>query len=200
MSKFEDITNKEFGNLIAKKFIGRDEKSRQIWEFECKLCGSITNKKSNLVKTGKIISCGCQRFAGNKRTHGMAGTPIYCRWKQMRQRCKNNNVKNYHNYGGRGIKVCERWEDFKNFFIDMGYPPSDNHSIERKDNNGDYCPENCEWATRIEQSCNTRVNKLITYNNKTQTVSQWANELNIPRDRIYTRLRRGATDEEALKI
>ena len=89
------------------------------------------------------------------KIHGMHGTPIYNTWNNMIQRCENPNYENYHNYGGRGIKVCDRWHDIKQFCADMGERP-ESLSINRIDNDGDYEPGNCEWATQIEQAANTR--------------------------------------------
>ena len=98
----------------------------------------------------------------------------------MKSRCNNPNNNQYSDYGGRGIRVCERWSTFENFLADMGERPTPKHSIDRIDVNGDYCPENCRWATKEEQNNNKRNCILVTYNGKTQNFKQWCKELNLP--------------------
>lgn len=109
-------------------------------------------------------------------------------WKSMRGRCQNPNVTGYQYYGGRGITVCERWNSFANFLADMGPRPSSGHSIERKDNDGSYSPENCCWATRLEQACNVQKSRRITHDGRTQTISQWARELNMEYNTLFGRI------------
>lgn len=93
---------------------------------------------------------------GRKIKHGMSKTPEHVAWRMMIQRCTNTNNARYENYGGRGISVCERWNSFENFFHDMGYRPTPHHSLDRKNNDGDYTPDNCRWATRSQQQLNKR--------------------------------------------
>lgn len=112
-------------------------------------------------------------------------------WRDMLRRCYVEKFKYYHRYGGRGIKVCQRWIDSVDDFIkDMGPMPTAKHTLDRKDNNGNYCPENCLWATRKEQARNRRDTRMIAFNGKTQCVSDWAREYNINRKTLYTRLAR----------
>ena len=113
------------------------------------------------------------------KTHGMSNRSEYWIWKSMRSRCNNVKTENYKNYGGRGIKVCKRWDSFENFYKDMGPRPSSEYSIERLDNDGNYEPSNCKWGTREEQQNNMRSNVLITYQDKTQTLAQWCRELKV---------------------
>lgn len=131
--------------------------------------------------------------------HGKHGTKTYQTWKSMRERCLCKTAKAYPRYGGRGITVCDRWDSFENFYADMGDRP-ENHSIERIDNNGPYSPENCKWATDIEQANNKRNNRLLTYGGKTQTVPQWARDLNIKQGTIAVRLMRGLPIETVLSV
>lgn len=122
-------------------------------------------------------------------THHMSGTRIYKIWMSMRHRCQIPSDANYYKYGARGIQVCDEWRDFSVFYnwaMNHGY--SDNLSIDRIDNDGNYCPENCRWVTRQVQANNTRRNKLITYNGKTQSLPDWCRELNLNYKTIRTRI------------
>lgn len=119
-------------------------------------------------------------------------------WRHMWQRCENENYPSYARYGGRGIVVCERWRSFGLFLADMGNKPSPQHTIDRIDNNGPYAPENCHWATKRQQSNNRRDNRLLTYQGKTQTLTEWARERQLLSQTIGIRLQRGATIEQAL--
>jgi len=125
--------------------------------------------------------------------------PEYSRWAGMKKRCNNSKHKAYHNYGGRGIKYCERWEKFSNFFEDMGKLPSPEHSLDRIDVNGNYSPENCRWATRSEQHNNTTRNVRLTHNGITLTATQWAKKFNLPQYLIYHRLQYGWSTEKTLE-
>lgn len=119
----------------------------------------------------------------------MSNTRIYRIWKGMRNRCFNKKGKDYKHYGGRGIKICDKWMKFENFYRDMGEIP-ENKTLDRKDNNKNYCKENCHYATRKQQANNRRSNVLITYNGKTQNVMQWSKELNLSFEALYKRARR----------
>jgi hypothetical protein len=119
----------------------------------------------------------------------MRDTPEYGVWAGMRQRCTDTKSKSYKNYGGRGIKVCDRWQDFANFYTDMKARPTPQHTLERKNNEGDYCPENCEWALRKKQCRNRRNTLSITYNGETKPLAQWSEELGMKyatlKERVY---------------
>jgi hypothetical protein len=128
---------------------------------------------------------------------GKAIPGYYC-WLSMRRRCDTPKHKSFHNYGGRGIRVCERWSSFAAFIADMGPRPSSNHSIERRDNNGNYEPGNCHWATPIEQLNNSRTNRWITLNGESHTVCQWSRILGIKHVSIFSRIHRGITDPARL--
>lgn len=132
-----------------------------------------------------------------KNSHGMSGTRIYLVWCAMRNRCERPEVKSYPRYGGRGIKVCKRWQKFENFFADMGEPPQ-GMSIERKKNDRDYGPGNCVWATKAQQSRNKRNNVMITAEGKTQCLTDWAREKGVSHAAIVYRLRVGWTPEHAV--
>lgn len=121
------------------------------------------------------------------RTHGMAKTPTYSSWHGMLQRCTNPNNPRWKRYGGRGITVSERWLKFENFLEDMGVRPK-GLSIERINNNGNYEPSNCKWATRREQQGNTSFNQLLTFNGETDHLAGWARRLGIKPDTLYSRI------------
>ena len=124
--------------------------------------------------------------------------PEFGVWRSMVQRCTNPKIKHFHNYGGRGIKVCKRWRVFKNFLADMGQRPSIRHTLERKKNNLGYYKANCKWATRREQAENRRDNQLVTFHGRTLCVVAWARKLGINANTLCYRLRRGWTVERAL--
>lgn len=132
-------------------------------------------------------------------THGLSKSKVYKAWCAMRERCYNPRCGSYKDYGGRGIGVCERWVKFENFFADMGHPP-DGTSIERRDNRKGYEPSNCFWATRKMQQNNTRRNKILVYNGRSMTLTQWAEEIGLLRDTLRDRLRNGWTVEKALSV
>jgi len=162
-------------------------------------CGGETLATMPWLKRGQKKSCGCQRFVGrdkaceSNRTHGMSTTTTYKTWQSMRQRCENPNNDQYENYGGRGIRVCERWSSFENFLEDMGERPK-NHTIDRIDSNGDYTPENCRWATSKAQSNNRRDSIKVKVGEDWVTVIEAANILGLTESGIRHRYRRGAME------
>lgn len=143
-----------------------------------------------------------KRFRRNIKTglgkgfkHGGSTKPEYRSWQAMKARCNNPNHDEYKNYGLRGITICERWLDFKNFIHDMGNKPTKAHTLERKDSNGNYEPGNCRWATPLEQSNNKRNNLSITYKGKTQSLSAWCRELSLSYKTISNRYNTGFSIE-----
>jgi hypothetical protein len=155
---------------------------------------------------GNTNSCGCLqkeltavRIAERSRTHGATKTPEYHTWTTIKSRCHNEADKQYPNYGGRGIVMCEKWRnDFSAFLADMGQRPADKSSIERIDNSGDYSPENCRWADWVEQANNKRNNVILTIDGESMTVAQWAHKAGVNDYTIYSRLKLGWGHKEAV--
>ncbi len=166
-----DLTGKQFGNITVLGLANvRDSNNFILWNCRCK-CGRLFNLNRDSLKKQKNCSCG---RGSNLRTHGLTKRKEYRAWRSMLLRCNYPNHKSYKVYGGRGVKVCERWLAFKAFWDDMGPRPSPTHSLDRIDNDGNYEPHNCRWATREEQQRNKRNNHLVTYNGETKCVAEWA--------------------------
>jgi hypothetical protein len=151
-----DLTGQRFKKLLVINSAGRNNGGRRLWNCQCD-CGKIKTIREDSLKSGNTKSCGCVSIEKCTK-HGMCRTPEYSSWEHMRQRCNNPNHESYMHYGGRGIYICKRWRDFKNFFADMG-KKLPNSEIERIDNDGNYEPSNCKWATRTTQCRNTRILK-----------------------------------------
>jgi hypothetical protein len=188
-SNYIDLTGQKFNYLTV---IGRDgvtTKGQVIWKCRCD-CGNITRSVGNHLKNGRKKSCGCKTNRHYNRTHGMSKTRIYHEWLSMRKRCNNENDKDYYRYGGRGIKVCDDWnESFERFYewaMNNGY--QDNLTIERLDNDKGYNSENCKWIPMSEQSNNREFCRLFTYNGKTQNLHRWCLEMNVDYKLVNNRI------------
>ena len=131
--------------------------------------------------------------------HGLKKHPLYCVWESMKARCYNKNNRGFKNYGGRGIFVCEKRRKYDGFIADMGRRPTNNHMLDRINNDDGYYKENCRWATRKEQASNRSTNIFITYNGKTQTIMDWETELGMNRNTLYSRISRGWDVKEAIE-
>jgi hypothetical protein len=165
MSGKKDLLGRKFGRWTVISFAGKRRisgDSRRFWKCRCD-CGKEGELLSAALLSGKTLSCGCLKTE-RAITHGMTNTKTYRAWCSMMQRCYNQKNVRYGRYGGRGIVVCEEWGDFRNFYKDMGDKPSPDHSIDRINNDGNYEPGNCRWATRSEQQRNkgeiNPINKL----------------------------------------
>lgn len=204
-----DITNNRYGKLVVlertKKISGKT-----VWKCQCD-CGNITYVLTSNLTCNRIKSCGClriEKLLQRSITHNQRHTYLYEVWKAIRQRCKNPKHKGYHNYGGRGITICEEWDKSFQAFYDWAYAngySTDNQkdeklklTIDRIDNNGNYEPSNCRWVDRKTQSSNTRIAKLITINGETKCIAEWCKKYNVYRNTFYARVKRGMSPEEAL--
>jgi hypothetical protein len=132
------------------------------------------------------------------KTHGLSGTLTYARWKSMNQRCNDPNAINYPEYGGSGIKVCARWEEFPAFLEDMGECPTPAHTLDRLRNSEGYGPGNCRWATRLEQNNNRTSNRILVWRGESKTVAEWARCAGIPTGTLWNRIRAGWELDRAL--
>jgi hypothetical protein len=190
MPVFQDLTGQRFFRwtvLGPYKTVRTRSTCYTVWWCRCQ-CGKEAYVSANNLVRKASKSCGCwmrESTTAKNTTHGMRRTKIYGVWCTMLSRCKDPTG----NYGGRGIGVCERWRhSFVSFLEDMGPRPSPKHTLERIDNNGDYTPENCRWATRIEQGNNKRNNHIITWQGKRQTLAEWSREIGMPLGTLWSRL------------
>ena len=202
-----DMTGKTFGYLTVLRREGSAQyqgttSSRATWHCRC-VCGTEVVRIGVNLRNGKTKkSCGCKTgeiIVEARGTHGMTGHPAWVTWSQMRARCLHPGNKDWHNYGGRGIKVCKRWADsFAAFWEDMGPTWREGLTIDRRRVNGHYTPKNCRWATAKEQANNTRSNIRIKTPKGTMTVAQAAEAFGLKRITLYKRLEWGWPVKRAL--
>lgn len=190
-----DLTGKKFGRLTV--LSRADNNKLQVcWRVRCD-CGEERTVQGGNLKSGRTKSCGCYNRDYVRKgtpTHGLSNSVTYRCWSGMLARCRN---KKYKNYGGRGIAVCPRWKKFENFLEDMGFRP-DGLTLERINNNAGYSPENCRWATPLEQGQNTRKTRLLTHNGQTLSMSEWGRRLGLLKATISFRLQSGYSVNAAL--
>lgn len=191
LNDIKDLKGKKFGRLSVLEIVGKEKNGHYVWGCLCD-CGQYRKiSVSSLTKKNGTRSCGCLHSK-----HGFAGTPFYQRWKSMIKRCYNKNDSAYKNYGKRGIGVCTQWfkfENFKNkmfssFVLFEKQNGKNSATLERLDNNKNYCPNNCTWATKSQQSKHTSRIVYLKFKNKTLSVTDWAEKLGIKRGTIHSRI------------
>lgn len=200
MKKPRDITGQRFGRLIAISFVEIRHGNKHFWKFLCD-CGKTTITQKTGVMGGHTISCGCYRkevTSRNATTHGLSKHPLYNIWIMMRSRCLDPTDEAYHYYGGRGITVCDEWKNsFETFLKDMGERPP-NTSLDRIDNNGNYCPDNCRWATQKQQLRNYSRNIKVEYFGKQYCLKDLCVELGLSYSMIDQRYRKSHSIESLI--
>jgi len=181
---------------------------KSVFMCDCGLnhFATLNNVTNSVVKF--CSACSAAKKSKNKKTHGNSmsfkdrnprGYNCYTRWQAMKRRCNNPNDKRFSDYGGRGIKVCDRWlESYENFLADMGLPPEISYQIDRVDNNLGYSAENCKWVTRTENARNKRNNRLIEVDGEIKTLSEWAELNGIDRKTITNRIKAGISPKKAM--
>lgn len=202
MAPKRDLTGKKFGRLTVIRELPERKNHSVLWLCRCE-CGNKVKVKSSNLNSGNSQSCGCLRVEHSikaHQTHKSSDTKLFAVWCSMRFRCNNPNDKSYHNYGARGIRVCDEWTNsfssFYNWALSNGY--NDGLTIDRINNDGNYEPSNCRWTSRKVQGNNSRKNRLITIDNETKTLSQWCEQLGLRYQTIEMRLYRGWDERRAL--
>lgn len=194
---YQDLTGKTFARLFVISRGENDHKGLPRWLCSC-VCGNEILVLGQSLKSGNTKSCGCyhkDRVSETHRKEGHSGgrnqrTRTYRTWNSMLSRCNTATCKEYKNYGGRGIKVCDEWMDYSAFLKDMGIRP-DKMTLDRIDVNGNYCKENCRWATKIEQENNRRNTIYLVRNGERITMANFVRLVGVTRSKVEWRLRKG---------
>ncbi len=194
MAWMKDLTGLRFGRLVAVNNIGKNKNGSYKWVFRCD-CGNEKIINTSDIGTGRVNSCGCLKKELLRKTYTRHGegsrekgeSKEFRIWSGMRARCFAKNNPGYKNYGGRGITICERWREYKNFLQDMGRCPK-GLMIERKNNNDNYSPDNCIWASWDTQARNRRSTRLLTDGKVTLCLKDWAKLLDISEQKLRNKL------------
>lgn len=187
------LVGKVFGQLTVIGSEPSNSKGKRMWKCSCS-CGNESIISTCSLRTSHTTSCGCKKkmtLGDATRKHGLSRTPEHNAWLSMRRRCYDPKDKRYHTHGARGIRVCDRWlgvNGAKNFLNDMGRKPSSDYSLDRKDNDGNYDPKNCRWATAEQQGNNQRRNVFIEFDDERLTISQWERKLGFESDTLRNRI------------
>lgn len=188
-----DLTGQRFGTLVV---IERSHASH--WRCVCDCGSEVIAPGNNIKRCGTCRKCSYLTIARKVTTHGLSESREFGIWRSMLSRCSNPNYREFHHYGGRGIRVCERWRAFEYFYADMGPRPSSKHSIDRIDTNGNYEPSNCRWATWKEQQRNRRNNRILEIDGVKKCVAEWAEVVGLDASRINDRLAKGWCPHQAI--
>lgn len=191
----EDLTGRRFGRLTVIEFYDHNKYGQPRWLCKCD-CGNTTVVVGSDIRSGSTSSCGClwkERIMEAKVTHGMSYSNVYPEYRNMKSRCYDENAHNYKWYGGRGIKMCDRWkDDIHDFYNDVSKLPhfgEKGYTLDRIDNDGDYEPGNVRWATNSEQCNNRSSNLLYEYDGKTRTLKEISDITGIPYKTLHKRIR-----------
>lgn len=191
--KIVDMTGRRYGRLVVEKLHHRSGR-KTFWQCLCD-CGNTSVVRNSALTSGNTKSCGClnnELRLERNYTHRMSDSIEYQSWSCAKTRCTNENINRADRYSGRGIIMCDRWfNSFENFYQDMGKRPSKKHSLDRIDNNGNYEPGNCRWATQTEQMNNTSINVLIDVNGEMLTRGQISKRYNLNYSTIRYRIAAG---------
>jgi hypothetical protein len=187
-----NIPGERFGHWVLV-----EQTNNSQWLARCG-CGTEKQVWITHLRQGNSLSCGCRRLEAGTWFHGLRQSPEYGVWDGMIQRCTNPKSPAFYRYGERGITVCKRWADFRLFYKDMGPRPTPQHSLDRIDNDGNYEPANCRWATKHAQARNTRRNTWITIGNRRMVLADWAREHGLDPAVVRMRVRNGWDIERAL--
>ncbi len=196
----ENLVSEIFGRLTIVSFSHYSKQQKPFWEAKCE-CGKTITISSVSLKQYQANSCGCikRQKITNPNIHGLSNNRIFKIWTGMIQRCYNPKAPKFEDYGGRGIIVCERWLfSFQNFANDMRLPPSNGHTLDRKEVNGNYEPLNCKWSTRKEQQRNKRDTVKLTIHGMSAMIDVWSNITGVKKQTIITRYYRGYSDYECI--
>lgn len=188
-----------YGKLRVLRATTKITASSVLIASECRCtCGNLHVVANSVLRAGETRSCGCSSLDRRTR-YGLSHDPVYRSWRSMQHRCYVETNDDYHRYGGRGIVVCDRWrESFAAFVEDMGLRPSSLHTLDRKNNDGNYTPENCRWATKKEQAVNRASTIYLEHNGVRATFSEWSDRLGISRGTIRSRYYAGKSIEQIL--
>ena len=198
-----DLSGIKYGRLLVLEYAGKTAGHISLWKCQCD-CGKMVIIRSSLLKNGHTKSCGCikkENIAKRMTKHGYCGSRVNNIWRAIKERCGNSNADNYKYYGGRGIKYDIRWEEFINFLNDMGMPPSNHHTIDRIDNNANYCKDNCKWALQSEQNINKRNTIIVNFNGENIPLKKIVDANNLSYRKVWERLfKLNWSIEDAIKI
>lgn len=199
----DNLLSVRSGRLTVISFYDKERNGHKRYLCECD-CGNYTVVRDTRIRNHETKSCGCiskEHLIEYNTKHGLSNSPLYPIYQGMMSRCYNPDLDGYHRYGGRGIKVCDEWlSDIENFIKwgkESGFKKG--LTLDRIDNDGDYEPSNCRWATVKEQANNRRSNHLETYKGETHTIAKWAEKLNIIPDLLYSRLSKGWSFKRAVE-